>query len=88
MAALRRSRRNVHGAASGILGSNQALTAKPPARGRLLCQRRVEDADGRGGLENRYAIICSIPDDHIDPRRSAFFIARSVLRDIRENVQC
>ena len=26
---------------------------------------------------------CSIPDDHISPRRSAFFMARSVLRDIR-----
>ena len=29
---------------------------------------------------------CSIPDDHIDPRRSAFFMARSVLRDIRSGV--
>jgi hypothetical protein len=29
---------------------------------------------------------CSIPDDHIDPRRSAFFMARSVLGDIREGV--
>ena len=28
--------------------------------------------------------ICPIPDDHIDPRRSAFFMARSVLRDIRD----
>ena len=26
---------------------------------------------------------CSIPDDHIDPRRSALFMARSVLRDIQ-----
>ncbi len=32
--------------------------------------------------------MCSIPDDHIDPRRSAFFLARSVLRDIREGVLC
>ena len=31
---------------------------------------------------------CSIPDDHIDPRRSAFFMARSVLGDIREGNQC
>ncbi len=31
---------------------------------------------------------CSIPDDHIDPRRSAFFMARSVLGDIREDAQC
>ena len=30
---------------------------------------------------------CSIPDDHRDPRRSAFFMARSVLRDIREGVR-
>ena len=30
---------------------------------------------------------CSIPDDHIDPRRSAFFMARSVLRDIRRGVR-
>ena len=32
-------------------------------------------------------IICSIPDDHIDPRRSAFFMARSILRDIRSGVR-
>ena len=28
--------------------------------------------------------ICSILDDHIDPRHYAFFMARSVLRDIRD----
>ena len=27
---------------------------------------------------------CSIPDDHIDPRRSALFMARSILREVRE----
>jgi len=27
---------------------------------------------------------CSIPDDHIDPRRSALFMARSVLREARD----
>jgi hypothetical protein len=31
---------------------------------------------------------CSIPDDRIDPRRSAFFMARSVLGDIGEDAQC
>ena len=31
--------------------------------------------------------MCPIPDDHIDPRRSAFFMARSVLRDIRSGVR-
>ena len=30
---------------------------------------------------------CSIPDDHISPRRAAFFMARSVLRDIRSGVR-
>ena len=30
---------------------------------------------------------CSIPDDHIDPRRSAFFMAKSILRDIRSGVR-
>ncbi len=28
--------------------------------------------------------MCFIPDDHISPRRSALFMARSVLRDIRD----
>ena len=27
---------------------------------------------------------CSIPDDHISPRRSALFMARSVLRELRD----
>ena len=30
---------------------------------------------------------CSIPDDHISPRRSALFMARSVLRDIRDGAR-
>jgi hypothetical protein len=30
---------------------------------------------------------CSIPDDHISPRRSALFMARSVLRDVRDGVR-
>lgn len=34
---------------------------------------------------DRFSVLkCSIPDDHIDPRRSAFFIARLVLEDIRK----
>jgi hypothetical protein len=31
-----------------------------------------------------FELNCSIPDDHISPRRSALFMARSVLRDIRD----
>jgi Tfp pilus assembly PilM family ATPase len=27
---------------------------------------------------------CSIPDDHIDPRRSALFMARSLLSEVRD----
>ena len=30
---------------------------------------------------------CLIPDDHISPRRSALFMARSVLRDIRDGAR-
>jgi nucleoside-diphosphate-sugar epimerase len=30
---------------------------------------------------------CSIPDDHISPLRSALFVARSVLRDIRDGAR-
>ena len=29
-------------------------------------------------------ISCSIPDDHIDPRRTALFMARSILREVRD----
>ena len=27
---------------------------------------------------------CSVPDDHIDPRRTALFMARSILREVRD----
>ena len=30
------------------------------------------------------SVNCSVPDDHIDPRRSALFVARSMLREIRD----
>jgi hypothetical protein len=30
------------------------------------------------------AHICSIPDDHIDPRRWALFVARSILTEMRD----
>lgn len=29
-------------------------------------------------------IRCFIPDHHIDPRRSALFMARSILREVRD----
>ena len=43
---------------------------------------------GEGIEAQGFLPSCSIPDDHIDPRRSAFFMARSVLGDIREGDQC
>ena len=47
--------------------------------------------DGMAGrwfspLQPHILPICSIPDDHIDPRRSALFMARSILREVREGV--
>ena len=36
-------------------------------------------------FEDRDALFsCSIPDDHIDPRRSALFMARSILNEVRD----
>ena len=58
--------------------------------------KRVDGADVDPAIKQNRSIdtaslivdgICSIPDDHIDPRRSAFFMARSVLRDIRSGVR-
>jgi hypothetical protein len=40
------------------------------------CQKRLGLLLGR----------CSIPDDHINPRRSALFMARSILREVREGM--
>jgi hypothetical protein len=40
-----------------------------------------------GRAESDQWVRCSILDEHISPRRSAFFTARSVLRDIRDGVR-
>ena len=37
---------------------------------------------GREGAKQ--GLSCSIPDDHIDPRRSALFMARSILNEVRD----
>ena len=34
-----------------------------------------------------HVLMCSIPDDHIDPRRSSLFMARSILREIQDGVR-
>ena len=47
-------------------------------------------ASGIGYAQAGYTIVfstalsCSIPDDHIDPRRSALFMARSILNEVRD----
>ena len=46
-----------------------------------------KDFAHHASIDQALGSICSIPDDHIDPRRSAFFMARSILRDIRSGVR-
>ena len=41
----------------------------------------------RSEICSEVGVRCLIPDDHISPRRSALFMARSVLRDIRDGAQ-
>ena len=41
----------------------------------------------QAGMMVNCIVTCSVPDDHIAPRRSAFFMARSVLRDIQNGVR-
>jgi hypothetical protein len=51
-----------------------------------FCRDGIKISDVLGNMDNQTEIIytsCSIPDDQIDPRRSAFFRASSVLEDIR-----
>lgn len=31
--------------------------------------------------------VCSIPDEHLDPRRTALFLARSILPEVRKGVR-
>ena len=38
-------------------------------------------------MDDTELLGCPIPDDRIDPLRSGFFMARSVLRDIRKGVR-
>jgi hypothetical protein len=58
-----------------------------PAAWAGLTDTALEDASGVKGAKFCHNGKCSIPDHHIDPRRSAFFMARSVLRDIQNGVQ-
>ena len=44
---------------------------------------RQEHAASRD-LSRKAQIRCPIPDDHIDPRRRALFVARSILGEVRD----
>jgi len=50
-----------------------------PIKGPLVRQAFELYASGEYSITS-----CSIPDDHISPRRSALFMARSVLRELRD----
>jgi DNA-binding MarR family transcriptional regulator len=58
------------------------------AKGGQSCPRSGTDLSSKGGQDrppNReQELRCSIPDDHISPRRSALFMARSVLNEVRD----
>ena len=59
----------------------------PAARLKELGQLQAVLTCGLAGDSDTFWQImdmCSIPDDHISPRRSALFMARSVLRDFRD----
>ena len=56
--------------------------------GRYASGRNTDHGPGTHKAVSALSLyICSIPDDHIDPRRSAFFMAKSILRDIRSGVR-
>ena len=64
-----------------------AATDADPDGTLAMQQGFIRDGKAGAGIEHLAdGRSCSIPDDHIDPRRSAFFMARSVLRDIRSGV--
>ena len=47
----------------------------------------VKSAARQGALvdhKTRDFLVCRVPDDQIDPRRSALFMARSILREVRD----
>ena len=68
------------GLATSVLGA-----AMPGLRSAAHAQTGIGDRVVVASWPNYHdAANCSIPDDHIDPRRSALFMARSVLREVRD----
>ena len=52
--------------------------------GRWTGSEAISDEDLSAAAKEAFAYNCSIPDDHIDPRRWALFVARWVLGDSRK----
>jgi hypothetical protein len=76
----------------GLSGCAAAARLKLSAATGVRWQRRwrktgLIEPDVQGRQPGHGMHKCSIPDDHISPRRSALFMARSVLRDIRDEVR-
>ena len=69
---------------------SENLITEKGVSGSLEFEKRPEGAKLFASLQRGDVLVfsnCAIPDDHIDPRRSAFFMARSILRDIRSGVR-
>ena len=49
-----------------------------------ICFPPIHDARSLPSVPSLTYLTCSIPDDHISPRRSALFMARSALRELRD----
>ena len=70
---------------SGVMAFGEGLD-KDGATENIRHYDPVEEfnKENRNTDEIMTLVKCSIPDDHIDPRRSALFMARSVLSEVRE----
>jgi hypothetical protein len=63
-----------------MVGEDQILKIALCENEKAICGSLATNTD-----QNKNQLsICLIPDDHISPRRSALFMARSVLRDLRD----
>jgi hypothetical protein len=77
---------SIVGSRSGILGSVTTMPVKTfEVKGTRYYEAKAEVGAKRA--REKSEVKCSIPDDHISPRRSALFMARSVLRDILGEVR-
>jgi hypothetical protein len=68
---------------------NCKISTSEPNRFTRVSIYKTPGMNASAGKQEAPALIarCSIPDDHIDPRRSALFMARSILREVRDGVR-